>query len=51
MFVTRATFFIVLGALAFGHYYYWQVRGEILAAERNHYFVTAKGSTVPAQFR
>ena len=44
MFVTRATILFVLFALAAGHYYYWQVRGEIIEAERNHYFVKGKGA-------
>lgn len=47
MFVTRVTILIVLFALAFGHYYYWQVRGEIIAAERNHYFVKKGGVMAP----
>jgi hypothetical protein len=46
MFVTRATILIVLAALALAHYQFWQVRAEILAAERNHYFVPAKGQFV-----
>ena len=43
MFVTRATILFVLFAIAFGHYYFWQVREEIMAAERNHYFAFKKG--------
>ena len=54
MFVTRATILVVLFTLAAGHYFYWQVRGEILAAERNHYFAPEKksnGSVVTGKIR
>jgi hypothetical protein len=51
MFITRATLLFVLFALALGHYYYWHVLGEILAAERNQYFVTPKGAAIPKPFR
>ena len=43
MFVTRATLLIVLFAVALGHFYFWHVRGEIMAAEKNHYFALKKG--------
>jgi len=46
MFLTRATILFVLFAIAAGHYYYWHMREEILAAERNHYFVPAKHSSL-----
>ena len=48
MFVTRATILFVLFALAVGHFYYWQVREEIIAAERNYYFIKAKGAITSA---
>ena len=51
MFFSRATILFVLFALAAGHYYYWHVREEILAAERNHYFVTPKGQHIPEPFQ
>ena len=38
MFLTRATILFVLFAAAVGHYYYWHMREQILAAERNVYF-------------
>ena len=44
MFLIRATILFVLFAIAVGHYYYWHVREEILAAERNFYFVHGKRS-------
>lgn len=44
MFLTRATILFVLFAVAVGHYYYWHVREEILAAERNVYFGHGKRS-------
>ena len=52
MFVTRASILIVLFALALGHYYYWTVRGDILAAEKNHYFGAKKnGLSVAGKIR
>ena len=48
MLLTRATILFVLFALAFGHYYYWHVREEILAAERNVYFVPAHDQVRPS---
>jgi len=48
MFLTRATILFVLFALALGHYYYWHVREEILAAERNFYFGPGKRTLNPA---
>jgi hypothetical protein len=38
MFITRATLLFVLFAVAAGHWYYWQVRDEILSAEKTYYF-------------
>ena len=51
MFLTRATILFVLVAIALGHYYYWHVREEILAAERNYYFHPGKGDVSPAAIR
>ena len=51
MFLTRATILFVLFAVAAGHYYYWQVREEILAAERNHYFHPGKGDINSVPYR
>lgn len=42
----RGSFLTVMLALAAGHYYFWAVHLDILKAERNHYFVPAKGQFV-----
>ena len=51
MFLTRATILFVLFCVAGGHYYYWQVREEILAAERNYYFHPGKAGLNSAPAR
>ena len=51
MFLTRATILFVLLAVALGHYYYWHVREEILATERNYYFHPGRGDVSPAAIR
>jgi hypothetical protein len=42
----RGSFLTVMLCLAAGHYYFWAVHLDILKAERNHYFVPAKGQFV-----